>query len=126
MLQIISGKFFDSENRFHNDCKGILYSNGCICGINEFEYIKMESVEAYNNVSSYVVSYDNQLEVIPASMQFVKVGDDEIMRQLKNILSFALNCVFDEDKAVVEKICNLHSFPTRRSSDLAEPHHRIL
>jgi len=107
MLQIISGKFFDSENRFHNDCKGILYSNGCISGINEFEYIKIESVEAYNNISSYVVSYDNQLEVIPASMQFIKVGDDEIMRQLKNILSFSLNCVFDEDKAVVEKICKL-------------------
>lgn len=105
MLQIISGKFFDSENRFHNDCKGILYSNGCISGVNEFEYIKMESVEIYNNISSYVVSYDNQLQMLPAKMQLVKVGDDEIIRQIKNIFSFSFNCIFDEDKAVVEKIC---------------------
>ncbi len=105
MLQIISGKFFDNDNRFHNDCKGILYSNGCVSGKNDFEFIKLESVEAYSNISSYVVSYDNQLQVLPAKMQLVKVGEDEIIRQLKNIFSFSFNCIFDEDKSVIEKIC---------------------
>lgn len=34
----------------------------------------------------------------------VKVGDDEIIRQMKYILTFSLNAIFDENESVVEKI----------------------
>lgn len=116
MLQIISGKFFNSDDRFHNDCKGIFYSNVSFSGKRQIEYIQFESVEAYNNVSSYVISYDNQLQKLPASMQFVKIGEHEITRQLKNILSFSLNCIFDEDKATVEKVCRTKGSGQGRNS----------
>ena len=40
MLQIITGKFYDSDDRFHNDCKGILYSNISFSGIQEMGILK--------------------------------------------------------------------------------------
>ena len=33
----------------------------------------------------------------------VKVGDDEIIRQMKYILTFSLNGIFDENESAVEK-----------------------
>lgn len=105
MLQIITGKFYDSDDRFHNDCKGILYSNISFSGIQEMGHIKIQSAEACGNISSYVISYDNQLQKSHGNLELIKVGDEEIFRQLKNILSFGLNAVFDEDRATVERIC---------------------
>lgn len=49
--------------------------------------------------------YDNQLQQSHGGFELVKVGDEEILRQLKNIISFALDTVFDEDKSTVERIC---------------------
>ena len=49
--------------------------------------------------------YDNQLQKSYSGLELVKVGDEEILRQLKNILSYAIDAVFDEDKSTVERIC---------------------
>lgn len=107
MLQIISGKFFESENIFHNECKGILYSNISLYKKETFEHIDLFPVDISNNISSYVVSYDLQLERQSESLSITKTGEDEIIRDLKNILSFGLDCVFDEDKSLVEKVCRI-------------------
>lgn len=85
MLQIITGKFYDSDDRFHNDCKGILYSNISFSGIQEMGHIKIQSAEACGNISAYVISYDNQLQKSHGNLELIKVGDEEIFRQLKNI-----------------------------------------
>lgn len=105
MLQIISGKFFDSEDRFHTDCKGILYSNSSFRGKYDIGHIKIESTESLGNINSYIISYDNQLQKSNSGFELVKVGDEEILRQFKNIFSFVIDAVFDEEKSVVERIC---------------------
>lgn len=105
LLQIITGKFYNSEDRFHNDCKGILYSNASFKGVYDIGHIKIESAESFSSVAPYIVMYDNQLQQSHSGFELVKVGDEEILRQLKNIISFALDAVFDEDKSIVERIC---------------------
>ena len=105
MLQIISGKFFDSEDRFHTDCKGILYSNSSFRGKYDIGHIKIESTESTGNINSYIISYDNQLQKSNSNFELIKVGDEEILRQFKNIFSFMIDAVFDEEKSVVERIC---------------------
>lgn len=105
MLQIITGKFYNSEDRYHNDCKGILYSNVSFRGIYDIGHVKIEAAESLGNIDTYIVMYDNQLQKSHSGFELVKVGDEEILRQLKNILSFAIDAVFDEDKSTVERIC---------------------
>lgn len=105
LLQIITGKFYNSEDRFHNDCKGILYSNASFKGVYDIGHIKIESAESFSSVAPYIAMYDNQLQQLHSGFELVKVGDEEILRQLKNIISFALDAVFDEDKSTVERIC---------------------
>lgn len=105
MLQIISGKFYDSEDRFHNDCKGILYSNASFRGAYDIGHIRIEAAESLESVSPYIVMYDNQLQKSHSGLELIKIGDEEILRQIKNVLSFALDAVFDEDKSAIERIC---------------------
>ena len=88
-----------------NNCKGILYSNASFRGIYDIGHVKIEAAESLGNVDPYIVMYDNQLQKSHSGFELVKVGDEEILRQLKNILSFALDAVFDEDKSTVERIC---------------------
>lgn len=105
MLQIITGKFYNSEDRYHNDCKGILYSNASFRGIYDIGHVKIEAAESLGSIDPYIVMYDNQLQKSHSGFELVKVGDEEILRQLKNILSYAIDAVFDEDKSTVERIC---------------------
>lgn len=107
MLQIISGKFYKSEDRRSSACKGILYSNfswntpikTCVATI--------EPVEIYGTVSSYVIDYVNQMEKesISSGFALVKVGDYEIIRQFKLLCSFGLRAYFDIEKSNVQHIC---------------------
>ncbi len=106
MLQIISGKFFKSEDRFHSDCKGVLYSNANYLLKFDAEHIHIEPIGSDNTATTYVICYDNQLEKPekPAGA-IVKVGDHEIIRQVKLICSFSANAIFDEEKQTVARIC---------------------
>ena len=114
MLQIISGKFFDGDDRYHTDCKAVLHSNASFRGIHPFAHINMEPTDLNNEFTSYIVSYDNQLQKTNSSLQFVKVGDEEIVFQFKNILAFALDCVVDEEKSNIDAVCAVNSTGSRR------------
>ena len=105
MLQIITGKFYKSEDRYHNECHGKLYSNVKFDNIRQIGHIKFEPSECSGDIAEYSILYDNQLENTHSGFELVNVGNEEVMRQLKNIVAFSLNCVFDEDKSVIEKIC---------------------
>ena len=41
MLQIITGKFYKSENRYHNECQAKLYSNVKIENTKQIGHIKL-------------------------------------------------------------------------------------
>ena len=105
MLQIITGKFYKSENRYHNECQAKLYSNVKIENTKQIGHIKLESVESGDDIAEYNVFYDNQLEKIHSEFSMVNVGKEEVVRQLKNIMAFGLNGVVDENKLIIEKMC---------------------
>lgn len=86
MLQIITGKFYNSEDRFHNDCKGILYSNASFKGVYDIGHIIIESAESFSSVAPYIVMYDNQLQRLHRGFELVKVGDEETVEKIKGIL----------------------------------------
>lgn len=69
MLQIITGKFYKSENRYHNECQAKLYSNVKIENTKQIGHIKLESVESGDDIAEYNVFYDNQLEKIHRGLQ---------------------------------------------------------
>jgi len=56
MLQIISGKFFNTNERFHTECKSGLYSNVCFSERHQFSHITMESTELHSEVSTYITT----------------------------------------------------------------------
>ena len=105
MLQIITGKFYNSDDRFHNECETKLYSNIKMDDKIEMGHIRIEPIQDQESISTYNIFYDNQLEKSHSGFELIKVGDEEILRQLKNILSFAMNGVFDEDKLTVKELC---------------------
>lgn len=77
MLQIITGKFYKSENRYHNECQAKLYSNVKIENTKQIGHIKLESVESGDDIAEYNVFYDNQLEKIHSEFSMVNVGKEE-------------------------------------------------
>ena len=59
MLQIITGKFYNSEDRYHNDCQGKLYSNVKFDNDRQIGHIKFEPSECGGDIAEYIISYDN-------------------------------------------------------------------
>lgn len=107
MLQIISGKFFGDGEIIHNECNGILYSNVSFHAMQPIEYgnIKINTVDWNPGYPCYVISYDNCIEHTPKTSILVKIGDNVVIEQLKYILSFSLNAIFDENESKVEELC---------------------
>lgn len=107
MLQIITGKFYGNNDRHSTQCRGILYSNFAWGKTIETKIVKIEPVEVYGPVSSYVISYINELEQETEFKGFslVKVGDHEIMQQFKLLASFGLQAYFDNDRSTVQSLC---------------------
>lgn len=109
MLQIISGKFFESDSIHESDCKGILYSN--------FYWIlpiktcigTLEPVDIFNlsSISPYVFNYKNKIEIDPTPGT-LRTGDAEIINQFKIICIFGLKSFFDVDRNYVELLCRKH------------------
>ncbi|MHB1078841.1 MAG: hypothetical protein ACYC67_05520 [Prosthecobacter sp.] len=106
MLQIITGKFFETENRHTFDGKGILYSN-----FNSFLPIetcvgRLEPVDARSSPVGYVYTYVNQIEQ-SKNNQFgiIRAGDGEIIEQFRLLCSFGLRATFAEDRSRVSHLC---------------------
>lgn len=104
MLQIITGKFYGNNDRHSTQCRGILYSNFAWGNTIETKIVKIEPVEVYGPISSYVISYINELEQESEFKGFslVKVGDHEIIQQFKLLASFGLQAYFDNDRSTVQ------------------------
>lgn len=108
MLQIITGKFYQSDERFHNECKALLFSNiGSIEGIKTSVFNLIPTSYSSGDGYSFVVEYDNQIQkpIQPTSLMLIKVGDKEIVSQIQTVASFASNGIFTTDKNVLSKIC---------------------
>lgn len=109
MLQIITGKFYGVGKINHNDCKGVLYSNVSCHSIKPIIMgnLEISSVDWTSGMPTYVISYDNQIESVGKTMILIKVGDNVIIEQLKYILSFAMDAIFDESEVIVSDLCKV-------------------
>jgi len=107
VLQIISGKFFNSEERFISEGKGILFSNYSWVQPIKTCVATLEPVDFFSSVASYVVSYTNQIEKVkpPEKDVLVRVGDSEIVDQFMVICSFFLRAYFHRDRNTVAVAC---------------------
>lgn len=125
MLQIISKKFFKSEDLIETECKGILYSN--------FSWIKpihtcvaaLEPVEPYMSpITSYVMSYTNCIEKDPpqSTVQINRIGDAEIVEQFRLLCIFGLRAYFHTYRDSVELNCR--KLP-RSPGDKSVPSHFV-
>jgi hypothetical protein len=107
MLQIISGKFFQSEDRYRYDGKGILFGNYQWYGPIETCVATLEPVDIIGSVISYVVSYVNQIEKPgkggPATL--LRAGDAEIVEQFRLLSILGLQSYFHQDRESVAIAC---------------------
>ncbi len=105
MLQIISGKFFGDGERYEFEGKGIVYSNMSWIRPIETQVGTLEPVDAFgSDVSSWVLSYLNQIEKEPAGVT-VRAGDTEIVEQFGWLCMVWFRAFFDGDKQNVVINC---------------------
>ncbi len=107
MLQIISGKFFKSDDRNVFDGRGIAYSNFSWVAPITTCVATLEPVDTATPISSYVISYRNQLEREDrtGTALLVRTGDAEICEQFRLLCAFGLNAFFSEDRGLVAANC---------------------
>lgn len=104
MLQIISGKFFKSDNRYVHEAKGITYSNYSWIQPIKTCVATLEPVDVYMSVSSYVINYINQIEKEKVD-GLVRTGDSKIVQQFQLLCMFGLKAFFDIDRNNVQINC---------------------
>lgn len=113
MLQIISGKFFECNERYRHQGRGILFSNYSWVRPIETRVGALEPVDSYRAVSSYVFSYINQIEKQEGPGTLVRIGDPEIVRQFQLLCILGLRAYFTDDRADV--LTNCRPRPTSAS-----------
>ncbi len=115
MLQIISGRFFQSELVNKEECDAILYSN--------FSWIvplktiagELRPVSTYqnNSISSYTFRYTNRYERHSEGSRVLGVGvrADQAVEQFRLLASLYFNSFFHDDRGYVEGLCRTTPAP---------------
>lgn len=101
MLQIISGKFFESDELHTHQGKGIFYSNYSWNLPIETCIGTLEPVDSHGDITTYIFKYVNKLEKKPGNI-LVRTGDSTIIEHMKLLFSFFLKCNVDSDRNNVE------------------------
>ncbi|MCK4391589.1 hypothetical protein KAX17_01620 [Candidatus Bipolaricaulota bacterium] len=110
MLQIISGKFFQSEKRYKYQGKGILFGNYTWYEPVETCVATLEPVDIIGSVVPYVVSYINQIEKPDktGNWTLLRTGDAEIVEQFRLLCTFCLKAYFHLNRESVAIACRKH------------------
>ena len=117
MLQIISGRFFKSQDRYRTPKKAILYSNLSWIGQIETSVAVLEPVHVHQEIASYVLSFIVQIEKRPIP-SLVCAGEDEVVNQFRLFCMLGLGGYFAPEQAEVEYVCRTSS---RHSGDKFVP-----
>lgn len=108
MLQIVSGKFykFKKKNIITTDAKGIAFSNFSWVSPIETCIMKLEPAKNYTSISSWVLSYQNKIEIDEnSSTQIIQMGNSKIIKQFLDLCIVGFNAFFNVDRNVVEINC---------------------
>jgi len=111
MLQVISKKFFTTDDLHDFDAKSVLFSNyswiskidTCIGSI---EPIYPES----GNLTTYVFQYKNQIEKEKSGGLF-RIGDSTITNQFRLLCIFWFKAYFNTEKILVDRYCRHSDSP---------------
>lgn len=102
MLQIASGKFYKTDQRYVTNAKSVLFSN---YRYNIIDTVSgsIELVDPFKDISTYIFSYKNEIERDPNPGSFVlnRVGDKELVKQFKLLSFFGLKAFFSTEKSDV-------------------------
>lgn len=109
MLQIISKKFFknkkDSSSYFETPSKAIVYSNIDILDCISSKIVKLEKIERYNDITTYVLTYINVIEKQSNSgFQLVSIGHQQVVSDFLCCCTFWFKGIFTTDKSFLEKL----------------------
>ncbi len=105
VLQIITGKFFKSEERHISDGRGVLYSNYRWYLPIETCIGRLEPLGTRACPTAYLFSFKNQIEKEKGNFSIVRTGDGEIIEQFRLLCSFGLRASFAEDRSWVTHLC---------------------
>jgi hypothetical protein len=104
MLQISSGKFFNTDELYITERTAVLYSNFKYHSVIETSIGKLEPIFYGNdNVETYLFKYENRM---PKSGFLIAVGEDVIIEQFIYLCSIKLNSVFSRSLELVKTYCN--------------------
>ncbi|ARR10768.1 hypothetical protein [Paenibacillus bovis] len=114
MLQIITGKFFDTVDHYETPRKAILYSNfyydepiQTIVGTLERVRGTEGAYENYPVINTYLFTYTNRMPKVVNNKPglLIATGDDEIVEEFSYLCSHGLSAIFSRDKEVIAKYC---------------------
>nr|WP_319375294.1 hypothetical protein [uncultured Methanoregula sp.] len=105
MLQITSGKFFKTEDRYIFEGKGILYSNYSWVQPIETCIAKLDPVDGGVGLfPPYIITFKNQLEKDPNS-PLIGMADHIFIKDFQIVSTFGLKSLFINDKKFLEFLC---------------------
>lgn len=103
MLQISSGKFFNTDELHITKRIAVLYSNFKYHSIIETSVGRLEPIlYGDNQVETYLFIYENKM---PKGGILVAAGDDEIIEQFIYLSSIKLKSIFSRDPELIKKYC---------------------
>lgn len=105
MLQVITGKFFQSEERHTSEEKAVLYSNYRWFAPIETCVGRLEPLDRRGALTTYLFSFLNQLEKEKGNFSVVSIGNGEIIEQFRLLCVFGLKAVFAEDRSWAAHLC---------------------
>ena len=114
MLQIISGKFFDSGKVNELESDAILYSNYSWVAPIKTIVAELRPVDAHGSrIGSYALRYMNRYQPRPPKDIMFLSNGDEAVEQFRLLASFHFQSFFHIDRSYVETLCRTqaaHSF----------------
>jgi hypothetical protein len=105
MLQIITGKFFKSDDRHVSEGKGVLHSNYRWYLAVETCVGRLEPLGTRAALTTYLYTFTNQIERQQGNFSIVRTGDGEIIEQFRLLCTFGLRATFAEDRSWVAHLC---------------------
>ena len=106
MLQIITGKFFQSENIFTTLHRGTYYTNYQSLGQDAFETSVGRILPSTHRLGIGTLTYElvEKIEGIRASGVMTSTGGEEIVRDFAAVFSFVLNIICTTDPDLCRKL----------------------
>lgn len=123
MLQIISGKFFESNKDINKQLEyEILYSNFFSYIPIETEIFELIPINSHQEkINKFLIKYENKYQPRDDKDVLYLATSESIIFHIQYILTFYFNAYFHKNKANVEQLCSITKNP-HESKNIANVH----